>query len=60
MENNTLIYATGVFLKPMQLPSGKWVWVATSFEEDSYYCGDLVDPITIADTEKELFTFNEE
>lgn len=46
------IFATGVFLQPVKCTiNGKeqWRWVATNFEDESYYDGITVDPVEFAD-----------
>ena len=46
------IFATGVFLQPVKCTINskeQWRWVATSFEDDSYYDGITVDPVEYAD-----------
>ena len=38
-----MIFSTGVELIPFQLSNGKWGWVASSFEDGSYYDGEEVN-----------------
>ena len=44
-QNNQSIYATGVYLAPMQCKDGLYRWVATSFEDDSFLDGDVFNPV---------------
>ena len=44
-QNNQSIYATGVYLAPMQCKDGLYRWVATGFEDDSFLGGDVFNPV---------------
>ncbi|CAG0947801.1 hypothetical protein ANRL1_04569 [Anaerolineae bacterium] len=37
------IYTTGAYIAPMQLLNGKWVWVVSEFEDDTFRDGDLLN-----------------
>ena len=32
-----LVYTTGAYLRPIELPSGGFGWIVKSFEEDTYF-----------------------
>jgi hypothetical protein len=51
------IFATGVFLQPVKCNINgreQWRWVAVSFEDDSYYDGEFVDPVEYADNLEDM------
>jgi hypothetical protein len=57
LTENSKIFATGVFLQPVQcVINGKeqFRWVAVSFEDDSYFDGQVVDPTEYADTLQQM------
>lgn len=37
------IYTTGAHIAPMQILNGKWVWVVSEFEDDTFRDGDLLN-----------------
>lgn len=52
-----LIFSTGVFLVPVLcIINGKeqYRWVATSFEESTYYDGEVIYPVEYADDLKDM------
>lgn len=56
------IFATGVFLEPMQRSDGKWIWRVMCFEDDSYLNGNICNPTSecIADTCEGLLWVDED
>lgn len=45
------IFATGVFLQPVKCTINEieqWRWVAVGFEDDSFYDGDIINPVEYA------------
>ncbi len=46
------IFATGVFLQPVKCTINgreQWRWVAVDFEDDSFFDGEIINPIEYAD-----------
>ena len=59
-DTSVQIFATGVFLTPVKLQiDGQevWLWVASSFEEDSFYNGELCNPANSSTDREKLLTF---
>jgi hypothetical protein len=57
LTENSKIFATGVFLQPVKcLINGieQFRWVAVSFEDESYFDGQIVDPIEYADNLQQM------
>lgn len=48
----TGVLTTGAFVVPRRLESGKWGWVVTSFEDDTYFLGDLCNSVKATPAEK--------
>ena len=49
------IYTTGAFIENIKLPNGKYYWIITEFEDDSFNeNGDWVDPIEESDLENHI------
>lgn len=47
------IFATGVFLQPVKCTINEkeqWRWIAVSFEDESYYDGNVIETYDYADT----------
>ena len=47
------IFATGVHLQAIEVEINgmkQWRWVATSFEEDTYFDGEIIDVFTYANS----------
>lgn len=44
--SDSLIYTNGCYLIPYKLHNGKWGWVATFFEEDSFHDGEYVNVVS--------------
>ena len=44
LRKDLQVFATGVFLTPQKV-EGKWVWVASGFEDDTYFDGKLAESI---------------
>lgn len=53
------IYTTGAYLKS-KFVDGKYMWVVTGFEEDSYMDGQRINTYEWADNEKDLIDPEEE
>ncbi|MDR3286464.1 MAG: hypothetical protein LBT27_03370 [Prevotellaceae bacterium] len=54
------IFTTGAFLRPMKVKDieGKdfWIWTVARFEDDSFYDGEVYNPVEVANSlEKLLF-----
>lgn len=64
ISDSDKIFATGVFLQPVRCTiNGKeqWRWVAVSFEDDSFFDGEIVNPNEHAENiEDMLITDSEE
>jgi hypothetical protein len=59
-KTSPMIFATGVFLKPLKLQVGDqavWHWVAHSFEDDSFYNGELCNPANSSLDSKKFLRF---
>lgn len=54
-----VIFSTGVFLQS-RLINGRWMWVASEFEDSSFMDGVEVNPVDSAETESELLIPDEE
>ena len=57
------IFATGVFLKPLKVAINgreQWRWIAVSFEDDSFFNGEYINPYTYAETKAGLIIPDEE
>ena len=53
------IFATGVFLQPVKCSINgieQWRWVAVDFEDDSFFDGEIINPIEYADDIKRLIS----
>lgn len=50
------IFTTGAHIEPYQRKDGKWVFVVTGFEGDTFEDGDYIDPDVVSDTEDGLYT----
>ena len=50
------VFATGVYLSPVEI-DGQWRWIATMFEDDTFWSGDSVDVKISADTPEGLVEF---
>jgi hypothetical protein len=53
------IFATGVHLQGIEVEINgikQWRWVATSFEEDTYFDGEIIDVLTYANDFKSLLS----
>lgn len=51
------IFATGVFLQPVKCiinNTEQWRWIAVGFEDDSYFDGEIINPIEYAEDIKDL------
>lgn len=62
-KTNDTIFATGVFLKPVKCVINdieQWRWIAVSFEDDSYFDGNLIEVYEYSDTFEGLFIHEEE
>lgn len=46
-------FTTGAHIAPVQI-NGKWRWIVTEFEDDTFVDGELVNPDSVADTEDGL------
>lgn len=58
IENESIIFTTGAFLKPVKTHlNGKelWMWVVTEFIDDSFKDGEVYNPNEFAETQNELF-----
>jgi hypothetical protein len=57
-KHSPQIYTTGVFLRPMQVKDANgnniWVWTVEKFEDDSYYNGEICNPLEVATTLEQL------
>ena len=64
MNKKTIIFATGVFLQPVQITDSEgntsWRWVATHFEDDSFLNGKTCNPIAQSETIEGLLIVDEE
>jgi hypothetical protein len=49
------VYTTGAALIPKKMPSGNWVWIVDSFEDDTYYDGECLNVNEFADSEDGLW-----
>jgi len=53
------IFATGVFLQPVNcIINGKaqWRWVAVGFEDDSFFDGEIINPVEYGANVEDLIT----
>jgi len=60
LTKGSKIFATGVFLEPVECTiNGKkqWRWLAVSFEEDSYFEGNLINPVEYSENIHKLATY---
>jgi len=48
------VFTTGAHIAPYQRKDGKYVWVVTKFEDDTFMDGDCIDPDIISATQDEL------
>jgi len=48
-EMDDQIFTTGAYLEPVQI-GGAWMWVVSSFEDDSFMDGEIFNPPHIAET----------
>jgi hypothetical protein len=51
------IFATGVFLQPVKCSIDgieQWRWVAVNFEDDSFFDGEIINPIEYANDINDL------
>ncbi len=51
------VFATGVHLQAIEVEINgikQWRWVATSFEEDTYFDGEIIDVLTYANDFEKL------
>jgi hypothetical protein len=55
-----ILYTTGAFIQPMKLTkeTGRevWLWVASEFDSDTFYDGDVHNPKKYADTKEKLLS----
>lgn len=59
-ENEPVIYSKGVFLRPLEVfINGKahYIWVADSFDDDSFFEGKNISPNVISGNINELFSY---
>ena len=57
------IFATGVFLQPVKCTINsidQWRWVAVGFEDDSFFDGEIINPIEYAESISDLIISNTE
>jgi len=47
-------FTDGAHIVPYLFPDGKWRWVVTEFDGDTWNNGDPTDPDVIANSEREL------
>lgn len=63
LSSKDKIFATGVFLQPVKCSINgieQWRWVAVNFEDDSFFDGEIINPIEYADDINELVVNSEE
>lgn len=63
ISSNDKIFATGVFLQPVKCTINEieqWRWVAVGFEDDSFFDGEVINPIEYANNINELVADFEE
>ncbi len=57
-ESQPLIYTTGAFLKPLQVIDSlgveRWMWFVSEFTDDSYFDGEIYNPLEFANSKEEL------
>lgn len=41
--SGTIAFTTGAHIIPQKLANGKWAWVVSSFEEETFYDGESVE-----------------
>lgn len=59
-ENEPVIYSKGVFLRPLEvLINGgtHYIWVADSFDDDTFFEGKNISPNVISKNISELFSY---
>ena len=51
-------YTTGAFIKPLQITDSNgnavWIWSIVEFEDDTYYGGEICNPVASAETIEKL------
>jgi len=58
-ENEPVIYSKGVFLRPLEVfinGNSHFIWVADSFNDDSFLDGKNISPNLISKSINELFS----
>jgi len=52
------IYTTGAFISPLQVTdsngNARWIWSVVEFEDDTYYGGEICNPVANAETCEKL------
>lgn len=61
-QNNQkiIIFSTGVYLEAVKCVingNEQWRWVAVGFEDDSFFDGDIINPIEYASEAEKLIQF---
>ncbi|MFN2393826.1 MAG: hypothetical protein ABR566_17925 [Pyrinomonadaceae bacterium] len=58
IESNPALFTAGAFISPRKIiVDGKehWFWVVESFEGDSYFEGEVCNPLESSETKQGLF-----
>jgi len=58
IENCPQLFTTGAFISPRKINiDGKvyWFWVVDGFEDNSFYDGDVLNPLEFSETKEGLF-----
>lgn len=62
LSSEDKIFATGVFLQPVKCSINgieQWRWVAINFEDDSFFDGEIINPVEYANDINDLIANSE-